>query len=133
MTDKDWTESRLWGAIRGGLRSAHRFYPPKLRALKRKVRERRVKKKDGTYSRWLKGVNKGKIRTRKEYQCAKCKKWFVQGKIQVDHIVACGSLRSMDDLPGFIERLFTTEDGYQVLCKPCHRVKTAEEREGRKK
>jgi hypothetical protein len=39
-------------------------------------------------------------------------------EVHIDHIEECGSLRSFDDIQGFIERL-TIEDvnGYQVLCK----------------
>ena len=71
-------------------------------------------------------------RQRWEYQCARCKKWFKDKDTQIDHVVPCGSLRRMEDIAPFVERM-TCEDvnGYQVMCKPCHQLKTNEERKSR--
>lgn len=79
--------------------------------------------------RAYKGKNK---RQKWEYQCASCDKWFAGKEVQIDHIIPCGSLRSNEDIVPFIERL-TAEDvsAFQVLCKPCHKIKTAEERKAR--
>ena len=50
-------------------------------------------------------------------------------EISVDHIVPAGSLKTYDDLPGFVERLFCEEDNLQILCKDnCHQAKTNKER-----
>ncbi len=64
-----------------------------------------------------------------EYQCAICENYYVRTKVEVDHIVPCGSLKSYQDVAIFIERL-TPEDvsAFQVLCKECHLKKTNEER-----
>jgi hypothetical protein len=71
------------------------------------------------------GANK---RQRWEYQCNHCKKWFMDKEVQIDHETPVGSLKSGDDLKGFLERL-TPEVGFQVLCKDiCHQAKTNEER-----
>jgi hypothetical protein len=35
------------------------------------------------------------------------------------------------DLPSFVERMFCEVDGLQVLCKSCHKDKTAAERKAR--
>ena len=59
-----------------------------------------------------------------EYQCAACEQWFMQKQVEVDHLVEAGSLKSYEDLPGFVERLFTSPDKLQVLCKDCHKGKT---------
>jgi 5-methylcytosine-specific restriction endonuclease McrA len=75
---------------------------------------------------------KNKGRQKYEYQCASCNKWFKATDVQIDHIVPCGSLRSYNDLPIFVERLFCEPDGLQVLCKPCHQEKTNEERKSAK-
>lgn len=49
-------------------------------------------------------------------------------EVQIDHETPVGSLKSGDDLKGFLERL-TPEVGFQVLCKDiCHQAKTNEER-----
>ena len=68
-------------------------------------------------------------RTKFEYQCACCQKWFLGSEVQVDHKQAC----SMDDLAKYIVHLFCEEDGLQVLCKGCHRAKTSVERAQKKR
>ena len=62
------------------------------------------------------------------YRCNTCDELFRSSDVQVDHITPCGSLRTFDDLPGFVERMFCEADGFQVLCKECHQLKTNEER-----
>jgi hypothetical protein len=65
-----------------------------------------------------------------EYQCAACLEWFAGKDVRRDHIEPCGSLRSMDELAGWLERL-TPEDpaAYQVMCEDCHQEKTNKERQ----
>jgi hypothetical protein len=53
-----------------------------------------------------------------------CKGWFPQKEVEVDHIVPVGSLLSFEDIGGFVERLLCELDGFVVLCKQCHKVKT---------
>lgn len=106
-----WTEARYWQFIRSALRKAFSRYPVKFEAMNR---DRRAV--TGKRHKW-------------EYQCAECQEWFMQKEIQVDHINPAGSLKEYDDLPSFVERLFCEEDNLQVLCKPCHKLKTAKERE----
>jgi hypothetical protein len=61
-----------------------------------------------------------------------CKKWFKDKEVEVDHIVACGSLKEYSDLPGFIQRLFCEPEDLQILCKDvCHKKKTDSERKSR--
>jgi 5-methylcytosine-specific restriction endonuclease McrA len=71
------------------------------------------------------GPNK---RQKFEYQCNKCKGWFADKNIQVDHKIPAGSLNCAKDLPGFVERLFVETEGLQVLCSTCHGVKTQKEK-----
>lgn len=104
------TEAQFWSFIRAGLRAKSSRWPPKFHKLQKNRKHVTGK------------------RHRYEFQCEECKKWFKQSDIQVDHIVPCGSLRSWDDLAGFAERLFCEEEGFQLLCKPCHLEKTKEER-----
>lgn len=59
-----------------------------------------------------------------EYLCAGCKQWHVAKQVQSDHVVECGSLRGFDDLAGFVERMFVGKEGYQTMCRTCHRAKT---------
>lgn len=88
----------------------YRRWPPKFEALKAAK----------------KSVPKGRVRF--QYRCALCSKYHPLKNVEVDHKVPAGSLKNMDDLPGFVERLFCPADKLQVVCKPCHKKKTAKER-----
>jgi hypothetical protein len=54
------------------------------------------------------------------YVCSSCKKEYAATEVNVHHKVECGSLKSFDDLPGFVERLFCEKELLSVLCKNCH-------------
>ena len=107
-----WTEARYFGFIRNALRSAFQKYPVK-HAAKRQALELTD--------------NGGR------YRCASCSELFRGSDVHVDHIEPCGSLKTFDDLPGFVERMFCEVEGFQILCKPCHQDKTNAERAARKK
>ena len=99
-----WTEARYFGFIRSALRSAFMKWGPKHQA--------KLNAKQGYNS----------------YLCAACDETFGSKDIEVDHITPAGSLKTYDDLPGFVERMFCEVEGFQVLCKPCHQLKTNDER-----
>jgi len=103
----EWTEARYRQFIRSALRSAWNRWPPKYEALNKARR-----------------IVEGQ-RHKYEYQCNKCKQWFKQKGVQVDHISSAGSDSSWDN---FIDRLFVGVDKLQVLCRPCHQDKTNKER-----
>ena len=104
------TEAAYFQMIRGVLRRGFRYWKPIQAA---KLAARHKYNGDNKRQKWL-------------YECASCKRFFKGTEVQVDHIVPVGSLRCLDDVVGFIERL-TVEQGYQVLCKACHGVKTKKE------
>lgn len=106
------TEAAFWSWIRSGLRQKSRWWKPVAEAKKRARRS-------------YKGPNK---RRKWEYECAGCNQYFKSEEVNVDHIEPAGTLKSLDDLPGFVGRLFCEVDGLQVLCKKCHDEKTAKER-----
>jgi 5-methylcytosine-specific restriction endonuclease McrA len=112
--DNTWTKSRYFGFIRSALRSAFNRYPPKFKA--KKAAEKTVKG----------------MKHRFEYKCAQCKQWFKGVEVEVDHKVPAGSLKEYDDLGEFCRKLFCEVDDLQVLCKGCHKTKTAQERAARK-
>lgn len=107
------TSSMFWGMIRAALRQKSRWWKP-ISLCKTKAR------------RLYKGPAK---RQKYEYQCNKCKQWFPDKDIAVDHIVPCGSLNKAEDLPGFVTRLFCEADGLQTLCSACHTDKTSEDKQ----
>lgn len=107
------TESAYFSKIRSTLRSGFRWWKPMALALEKA-------------SRPYKGPNK---RLKKEYQCNHCKDWKPRKEVEIDHIVECGSLKTLDDIIPFIIKLTPeSPDAFQILCKPCHRVKTNDAR-----
>ena len=110
------TESAFWSFIRSALRQKSRWWKPIAQAKQ-------------TAKRKYKGPNK---RQKFEYQCNACKEWFPDKKINVDHRIPAGTLRSAHDLPGFVERLFCEVDNLQVLCTTCHDKKTQNEKQATK-
>ena len=109
------TEAAYWGSIRSALRRAFRYWKPIVNC---KTSSRRPSQSENKRQKW-------------EYQCNHCTEWFADKETQVDHITPVGTLKCSDDLKGFIERL-TPEEGFQLLCKECHAVKTKRENEERR-
>jgi 5-methylcytosine-specific restriction endonuclease McrA len=109
-----WTKSQYFNFIRGALRKAATRYPVKHQVL-------------DTVKTFVEGK-----RHRFEYPCAECGASFKRTEVEVDHIVPAGSLREYEDLPSFTRTLFCEADNLQVLCKPCHKKKTAAERKAKK-
>lgn len=107
-----YTEAEFWTMIRSALRQKSRWWKPI------SICKNNAKRK-------YKGKNK---RQKYEYQCACCKDWYKGTEVQVDHIVPAGTLRSFEDLPSFVEKLFCELDNLQVLCSKCHDKKTKEDR-----
>lgn len=102
------TEAAFWSFIKSALRSKSMRWAPVHQA-KRSIR------RDSQSSN---------PRLRFEYQCAKCGGWFPDKETVVDHIVPVGGLRCYGDLPGVVERMFCEKNGFQVLCKTDHNIKT---------
>ncbi len=116
----EWTDSRFRSFVTSALRAASRRWPPKYKALKEAFVGRKTNKKTGKLAM--------------HYKCAECKKQFVAADVQVDHV-----LPVVDPKVGFvswdmfIDRIFCEIENLQVMCKPCHKVKTELEKAERKK
>lgn len=111
-----WTTSKFFSFLRSALRGKMSRWPPKIES-KKSARRKYV------------GENK---RQKFEYQCQICFGWFMDKETEMDHIVEAGSLTCFEDLPGFAERLFVGVEGWRCLCKPCHKIVTAEQRAAKK-
>lgn len=110
------TEAAFFGMIRSNLRKLSIRWKPRSDYLL----ENRRPKKNGGRSKW-------------EYECQICHKWFIRAHIQVDHIVPCGSLNCFEDIGPFVKRLLCEKDGYRALCIDCHKTVTNKERKNKGK
>ena len=107
-----WSTSKWWSFLRSKLRSGFCRWPPKFEVLADAKRKYVGPKKQQKF----------------EFQCSECKNWFPQKSVEVDHIIPAGALKSWEDIPGFVERLYCAKEGLRVVCKPCHKAITAASR-----
>lgn len=67
---------------------------------------------------------------RGKYKCNSCENIFGPKEIQLDHInPVINEEEGFVDWNTYIERLFCSTELFQVLCKPCHEMKTFFENE----
>lgn len=115
----NWTEGRIKSFITSTIRAGFRRWPPKYEALKDAFIQ--------------KGINPKTGRTASLYRCAKCQEEFTQKNIQVDHINPVVDPKvGFINWDTFIDRLFCSKEGLQILCLECHKKKTNEEKQQRK-
>ncbi len=125
MTDKkrnggEWTEARFKSFVTSALRAASRRWPPKYKALKEAFAGKQVNAKTGKLAM--------------HYKCAECKKLYVATDVQVDHIKpVVDPKKGFVSWDSFIDRMFCEIENLQVMCKPCHKIKTDQEKLERKK
>ncbi len=109
--------------IRSALRTAWRYHPSLQLALKRERIEVPYTKKDGGTPKF----------PHVWYACASCGARFKQKDVQLDHVIPVGPTPGSKLAPPdmtwdrFIARLFCSPDNLKVVCKPCHKRKTASE------
>jgi len=64
-------------------------------------------------------------------QCQICNEWFANSNLQVDHRVQAGSIgNSWEGWFNWMYDLLADKDNMQLVCKPCHLVKTHADRLG---
>jgi len=116
------TENAFWTWMRGGLRrSLWMRHPVKLALLK----EKRYRAPLGRVSK------SGIAQLVWAIDCSVCAQCVKQSNAEVDHIHEAGSLKNVEDIQSFIERLaFVTSDDLRVVCKPCHKILTYASRYG---
>lgn len=65
------------------------------------------------------------------YVCAMCGGSFKSNEVQCDHKTGEHALRTVNDVQSFVEGIvMVRKEDLQMLCKPCHEVKTYSDREG---
>jgi 5-methylcytosine-specific restriction endonuclease McrA len=64
-------------------------------------------------------------------ECSFCKVWFAGSKLEVDHIQQIGSCKDFEDAIEFLKGVaFVPKKNMQLVCKPCHKIKSYAERQG---
>lgn len=68
------------------------------------------------------------------YECAHCKENHPSKNVQVDHVTPIGKQppwppNGDGSWDRYISRVFCTQENLQVLCKPCHKTKSKQERQ----
>tara|TARA_R110000824_G_scaffold84052_2_gene209904 strand:+ start:225 stop:683 length:459 start_codon:yes stop_codon:yes gene_type:complete len=115
-----WTTARMRSFVMSALRKAR--WPGKYAAIK---------------TAYVKtGINPATGRMCKLHKCQQCGNLFPQASMAVDHIDPVVPIDGFSKANGFlgydwdqvIRRLFCEVEGLQVLCKPCHKLKSADER-----
>jgi len=106
------TESEFFGKIISAIRRLTMFWRPKNDYME-------------SVRRPYTGPDK---RTKWEYPCVHCKRWFKRTDVEADHIIEVGRFRTFGDASGYLERSFVEKEGYQSLCKECHRKRSNEQR-----
>lgn len=115
----EWTPARKHAFIVSVLRAGTRRWPPKYQTLA----EAKTKKK----------INVLSGRMAQHYRCAQCRKDFALSAVEVDHILPVVDAGGFTTWDQYITRMFCDKEGFQILCKPCHQIKSKEERATRKK
>lgn len=111
-----WTEARYRTFIRSAIRAATMKWPPAQHAWKLAQRPSQLDDK----------------RVKFEYQCKDCGGWFKRKDCENNHIVPSGVMMTGMDhstIGDYVDRSFSSIDGYEILCKPCHLLKTTQQRE----
>jgi 5-methylcytosine-specific restriction endonuclease McrA len=115
----DWTPGRKKAFIISVLRGGTRRYPPKYLTLN-------LAKTD-------KKINSKTKRLAQHYLCNMCNQEHTAKDVQVDHIEPIvDPVKGFQTWDIFIDRLFCSADNLQVLCKPCHLIKTQLEKKKNK-
>ncbi len=131
-----WTEAQFWGHFKSALRWASvkwlagGVYAKALRKLLKDI---------PVELRGMSFTHRGKLyevtgRETYLYPCEFCKLWFSEKAVDKDHIVPCGGIHSFENIGEVAKRMFIeAEEGWRLLCKPCHKRHSAEQQAERKK
>lgn len=106
----------LYAHVAARIRDRFYLYPPYNETLEAAKTIETKLNMDGTPSKrpWVR------------YKCARCEKHFSRKGVHVDHIdPVIDPVKGRQGLIDLIERQFTEK--LQVLCRPCHKIKTNEE------
>jgi 5-methylcytosine-specific restriction endonuclease McrA len=112
-----WTDGRRNAFIMSVLRSGTRRWPPKWNVLEQAKTDKHINPKTGRLAQF--------------YRCAECQTEGTSKEVEVDHILPVVPLSGFVSWDNVIENLFCGEENLQVLCTPCHKLKSKEEKQQR--
>lgn len=121
LTDSEIYELYKW--LKPQLRRLCRRWPPYYKVLNDCKEIRYIQTKSGA----------GRVK-RVFFPCAHCKGMFTRKEVQIDHILPVVDTALGNSRPDFntlIERMFCDVTNLQILCKPCHGVKSHAEKKER--
>lgn len=115
-----WSDAKWRAWIVSLLRRGSTRFPNRFNALKQAKRGKKINKATG--------------RIAEHYECSICKEEYPAKQVVIDHIepVVC-PIQGFISWDVYIERMFCKEDNYQCICKPCHKIKSEEERKQRRR
>lgn len=73
----------------------------------------------------------GRPEYRTKFKCATCQELYERDEVQRDHIQPVIDVKGHKDWNETLENMFCNPEGYQILCKSCHFLKTSYENERR--
>lgn len=112
----EWTESRFRSFVFSALRGAR--WPQKFRCISRAY------VKDG--------INPKTGRKCKLHKCPQCEELVTQNEMVADHVIPVVGPEGFIDWNTYIARLFVEADGFQAICRDCHKRITKHENQVRK-
>ena len=116
---KNWSDAKWRSWVVSLLRRGTMKFPPRNEALRAAKTEKKINEKTG--------------RIAQHYQCAGCLQEFPAKGVVADHILpVVDTVRGFVDWNTYIERMFCAIDKWQIICRSCHDVKSAQERKDRK-
>lgn len=116
------TEAQYWGWLRGALRRLWSDYPLRKVWKKKSLRPlTREEKASGKFHPSTKNVGK----------CVFCGQVMAGSKLECDHIVESNGCTSKETAESFLWHCGgQTSDNFQLVCKPCHKIKSFSEAQG---
>jgi hypothetical protein len=70
----------------------------------------------------------GNVKTKMMFRCACCKKLYDRREVCVDHRnPVVDPIDGFEDWNTYVPNLLCDIDNLQILCKPCHKIKTKKE------
>ena len=106
-----WTPGRLQGFLIGVLRAGHKRWPIKLEVKNEAKTDKRINPATGRMAQF--------------YLCSVCCHEYTNHDVEVDHVdPVVDPVSGFHDWNTYINRLFSSKENYQLLCKSCHKEKT---------